>query len=76
MVRKLVKAKLAPKTIKNIMTVLNSALEQAVKAQTLQRNPAKYAKIPAVRVKEIIPSRFKKLLILLMQRKIRPIMRL
>ena len=53
MVRKLVKAKLAPKTIKNIMTVLNSALEQAVKAQTLQRNPAKYAKIPAVRVKEI-----------------------
>lgn len=35
------------------MTVLNSALEQAVKAQTLQRNPAKYAKIPAVRVKEI-----------------------
>lgn len=77
MVRKLVKAKLAPKTIKNIMTVLNSALEQAVKAQTLQRNPAKYAKIPAVRVKEIHTFTIQEIvLILLMQRKIHPIMRL
>ena len=55
MVRKLVNAGKAPKTIKNVLTVLNSALEQAVKAQTIQRNPAKFAKIPAVRVKDIHP---------------------
>lgn len=55
MVRKLVSAGKAPKTIKNVLTVLNSALEQAVKAQTIQRNPAKYAKLPSVRVKEIHP---------------------
>ena len=57
MVRKLVKAKLAPKTIKNI---------------TLQNMP----KSRRFGSKKYIPSRFKKLLILLMQRKIRPIMRL
>ena len=55
MVRKLVNEGKAPKTIKNVLTVLNSALEQAVKAQTIQRNPARYAKLPAVRVKEIHP---------------------
>ena len=55
MIRKLVNAGKAPKTIKNVLTVLNSALEQAVKAQTIQRNPAKFAKIPAVRVKDIHP---------------------
>lgn len=55
MVRKLVSAGKAPKTIKNVLTVLNSALEQAVKAQTIQRNPARYAKLPSVRVKEIHP---------------------
>lgn len=47
MVRKLVSAGKAPKTIKNVLTVLNSALEQAVKAQTIQRNPAKYAEPPS-----------------------------
>lgn len=40
MVRKLVNAGKAPKTIKNTMTVLNSALEQAVKEQVILRNPA------------------------------------
>lgn len=55
MVRKLVSDGKAPKTIKNILTVLNSALEQAVKSQTIQRNPAKYAKLPPVRVKDIHP---------------------
>lgn len=50
MVRQLVNDGKSPKTIKNILTVLNSALEQAVKAQTIQRNPAKYAKLPSVRV--------------------------
>ena len=56
MVRQLVNDGKSPKTIKNILTVLNSALEQAVKAQTIQRNPAKYAKLPSVRVKDIHPS--------------------
>ena len=55
MVRQLVNDGKSPKTIKNILTVLNSALEQAVKAQTIQRNPAKYAKLPSVRVKDIHP---------------------
>ena len=53
MVRKLVNAGKAPKTIKNTMTVLNSALEQAVKEQVILRNPAKYAKLPSVQAPEI-----------------------
>ena len=53
MVRKLVSTGKAPKTIKNTMTVLNSALEQAVKEQVILRNPAKYAKLPSVQAPEI-----------------------
>lgn len=55
MVRKLVSAGKAPKTIKNTMTVLNSALEQAVKEQVILRNPAKYAKLPSVQAPDIHP---------------------
>ena len=53
MVRKLVNAGKAPKTIKNTVTVLSSALEQAVKEQVILRNPAKYAKLPSVQAPEI-----------------------
>lgn len=55
MVKTLVSAGLAPKTIKSIMTVLNSALNQAVKNRCIALNPAQFARLPAVRVKEIHP---------------------
>lgn len=70
MVRKLVNAGKAPKTIKNVLTVLNSALEQAVKAQTIQRNPAKFAKSRRCGLRIYTPSPLLKLLRLWMRRRI------
>lgn len=44
---------LSPKTIKNIIGVLSSALQEAVNNQIIPRNPAQFVKLPAVRQKEI-----------------------
>lgn len=44
---------LSPKTIKNIVGVLSSALQEAVNNQIIPRNPAQFVKLPAVRQKEI-----------------------
>lgn len=44
---------LSPKTIKNIVGVLSSALQEAVNNQIIPRNPAPFVKLPAVRQKEI-----------------------
>ncbi len=44
---------LASKTIKNIVGVLSSALQEAVNNQIIPRNPAQFVKLPAVRQKEI-----------------------
>lgn len=44
---------LSPKTIKNIIGVLSSSLQEAVNNQIISRNPAQFVKLPAVRQKEI-----------------------